>query len=133
MTDDLPYRNPELPASQRIADLLGRMTLEEKVGQMMQFTSSTITSIDRRKLMLGPDRIHEAVTIDESRLYSLLDKYKIGSILNTFGDFAQSREYTAELVSKIQKASMEKIGIPCLYGMDMIHGASYLSDGTLFP
>ena len=36
MTDDLPYRNPELPASQRIADLLGRMTLEEKVGQMMQ-------------------------------------------------------------------------------------------------
>ena len=36
MTDDLPYRNPELPTPQRIADLLGRMTLEEKVGQMMQ-------------------------------------------------------------------------------------------------
>lgn len=117
----------------RVDSVLKKMSLTEKVGQMMQFTSSTITSIDRRKLTLGPDRIHEAVTIDESRLYSLLDKYKIGSILNTFGDFAQSREYTAELVSKIQKASMEKIGIPCLYGMDMIHGASYLSDGTLFP
>lgn len=36
MTADLPYQNPALPASQRIADLLGRMTLEEKVGQMMQ-------------------------------------------------------------------------------------------------
>ena len=36
MTANLPYQNPALPASQRIADLLGRMTLEEKVGQMMQ-------------------------------------------------------------------------------------------------
>ena len=35
-TNDLPYKNPDLPAAERIADLLGRMTLEEKVGQMMQ-------------------------------------------------------------------------------------------------
>lgn len=35
-TTDLPYKNPNLPAEERIADLLGRMTLEEKVGQMMQ-------------------------------------------------------------------------------------------------
>ena len=35
-TTELPYKNPELPAEERIADLLGRMTLEEKVGQMMQ-------------------------------------------------------------------------------------------------
>lgn len=35
-TVNLPYRNPELPTEERIADLLGRMTLEEKVGQMMQ-------------------------------------------------------------------------------------------------
>ncbi len=36
MTNELPYKNPELPTEERIADLLGRMTLEEKVGQMMQ-------------------------------------------------------------------------------------------------
>ena len=35
-TANLPYKNPELPTEERIADLLGRMTLEEKVGQMMQ-------------------------------------------------------------------------------------------------
>lgn len=35
-TTDLPYKNPDLPTQERIADLLGRMTLEEKVGQMMQ-------------------------------------------------------------------------------------------------
>lgn len=36
MTTELPYKNPELPTEERIADLIGRMTLEEKVGQMMQ-------------------------------------------------------------------------------------------------
>ena len=35
-TTDLSYKNPNLPAEERITDLLGRMTLEEKVGQMMQ-------------------------------------------------------------------------------------------------
>ena len=48
-------------------------------------------------------------------------------------DRSHSREVTAAMVRQIQDKSMETIGIPCIYGLDMIHGASYLSDGSLYP
>ena len=104
----------------KVDSVLAKMDLTAKVGQMVQLTSSTVTSADSR-------------TIDPEKLQKVIGELKVGSILNVFWDEAQSREFTAELVSQIQSKSMEAIGIPCIYGLDMIHGATYLTDGTFFP
>ena len=111
-------RDSEIEA--KVEKVLKGMDLTEKVGQMIQLTSSTVT-------------VQGKPEIDPDKLQKVIGEMKVGSILNTFADVAQSRELTAQLVSEIQKKSMEEIGIPCIYGLDMIHGASYLTDGTLFP
>lgn len=111
-------RDAEIEA--KVEKVLKEMDLTEKVGQMVQLTSSTVTALG-------------GVTLDPEKLQKVIGEMKVGSILNTFGDVAQSRELTAQLVGEIQKKSMEEIGIPCIYGLDMIHGASYLNDGTFFP
>lgn len=104
----------------RIDSVMKTMSLTEKVGQMMQLTSSTVT-------------VDGGTELDSVKLQKVIGEMKVGSILNTFGNKSQSHEETARKVAEIQKKSMEEIGIPCVYGLDMIHGASYLSDGTFFP
>ena len=111
-------RDSEIEA--KVEKVLKGMDLTEKVGQMIQLTSSTVT-------------VQGKPEIDPDKLQKVIGEMKVGSILNTFADVAQSRELTAQLVSEIQKKSMEEIGIPCIYGLDMIHGASYLTDATFFP
>ena len=111
-------RDAEIEA--RVEKVLRGMTLEEKAGQMVQLTIMTVE-----------DATHEA--LDPEKLELILGKYKVGSILNVMNDHAHTREQTAEMIRQIQEKSMKLIGIPCIYGLDMIHGASYLSDGTLFP
>ena len=106
----------------RVDSVLKGMTLEEKVGQMMQMTSSTVTKWTE-----------DGIALDPEKLETVIGKYKVGSILNTFGDMATPAAFTAMMVSQIQQKSLEEIGIPCIFGLDMIHGASYLTDGTLFP
>ena len=102
---------PAIPADKaveaKVEKVLKGMTLEEKAGQLVQLNISTLE--------------------DETR------EYKVGSILNVMHDKAHSREETAAMVRQIQEKSMEAIGIPCIYGLDMIHGASYLSEGSLYP
>lgn len=104
----------------KVNEVLSGMTLEEKVGQMVQLTISVLENSSRDGL--------DPVKLDE-----IIGKYKVGSILNVMGDKAHSRAETAEMIKVIQNKSMEEIGIPCIYGLDMIHGATYLSDGTFFP
>ena len=111
-------RDSEIEA--KVEKVLKGMDLTEKVGQMIQLTSSTVT-------------VQGKPEIDPDKLQKVIGEMKVGSILNTFADVAQSKELTAKLVSEIQKKSMEEIGIPCIYGLDMIHGASYLTDATFFP
>ncbi|MBR5397796.1 MAG: glycoside hydrolase family 3 C-terminal domain-containing protein [Bacteroidales bacterium] len=106
----------------RVDSVLKKLTLEQKAGQMMQMTTSTITKWTEQGLVLDPDK-----------LQTVIGKYKVGSILNTFGDVATPAAYTAMMVSQIQQKSLEEIGVPCIFGLDMIHGASYLTDGTFFP
>ena len=95
----------------KVEKVLKGMTLEEKAGQLVQ--------------------THEA--LDPAKLDLIIGRYKVGSILNIMNDESHSREHTAAMVRQIQEKSMEAIGIPCIYGLDMIHGASYLTDGSLFP
>ena len=106
----------------KVDSVLKKLTLEQKAGQMMQMTTSTITKWTEQGLVLDLDK-----------LQTVIGKYKVGSILNTFGDVATPAAYTAMMVSQIQQKSLEEIGVPCIFGLDMIHGASYLTDGTFFP
>ena len=104
----------------KVEKVLRGMTLEEKAGQLVQLSIGTLE-----------DASHEK--IDPERLDLIIGRYKVGSILNVMHDRAHSREQTAAMVRQIQEKSMEAIGIPCIYGLDMIHGASYLTDGSLYP
>ena len=104
----------------KVEKVLKGMTLKEKAGQMVQLT-----------ILVLEDDTHEA--IDPAKLDRIIGEYKVGSILNVMHDAAHSREQTADMVRQIQDKSMEVLGIPCIYGLDMIHGASYLTDGSLYP
>jgi len=104
----------------KVEEVLKGMTLEEKAGQLVQLNISTLE-----------DETREA--IDPAKLDKIIGEYKVGSILNVMHDAAHSREHTDAMVRQIQEKSMEEIGIPCIYGLDMIHGASYLIEGSLYP
>lgn len=115
---------PAIPSDKeieaKVEKTLKGLTLEEKVGQMIQLSIEGF---------LLPD----FSGLDMDKLQTAIGKYKVGSILNVYASSAQDRFFTAEYISKIQELSMKELGIPCIYGLDMIHGASYLSDGTFFP
>jgi len=119
-----PKTAPAIPQDKaveaKVEQVLKGMTLEEKAGQLVQLNISVLE-----------DETHEA--IDPAKLDKIIGQYKVGSILNVMHDLAHSREHTAAMVRQIQEKSMEAIGIPCIYGLDMIHGASYLIEGSLFP
>ncbi len=104
----------------KVEKVLKGMTLEEKAGQLVQLNISVLEDATREK-------------IDPAKLDKIIGEYKVGSILNVMHDKAHSREHTTAMVREIQAKSMEAIGIPCIYGMDMIHGASYLTEGSLYP
>ena len=119
-----PSVTPAIPKDKaveaKVEKVLKGMSLKEKAGQMVQLTILTLE-----------DDTHEA--IDPAKLDRIIGQYKVGSILNVMHDAAHSREQTAAMVRQIQEKSMEVLGIPCIYGLDMIHGASYLTDGSLYP
>jgi beta-glucosidase len=118
-------RQPKAIATDRqveakVESVLKGMTLKEKAGQMVQINISVLEDATRE-------------AIDPAKLDRVIGEYKVGSILNVMHDAAHSREHTAAMVKQIQDKSMEAIGIPCIYGLDMIHGASYLIEGSLYP
>ena len=119
-----PKPSPAIPADKaveaKVESVLKKMTLEEKAGQLVQLNISSLE-----------DATHEA--IDPAKLDKIIGQYKVGSILNVMHDAAHTREQTAAMIRQIQEKSMEVLGIPCIYGMDMIHGASYLVEGSLYP
>lgn len=102
----------------KVARTLRGMTLEEKAGQLMQ---------------INADRIMDAAGNLTPWADTVLGKYKVGSILNTPGGRAVSPETYARVIRDIQEISMRETGIPCIYGLDMIHGATYASGTTFFP
>ena len=104
----------------RVEKTLKGMTLEEKAGQMVQLTISVLEDDTREAL-------------DPAKLDRIFGEYKIGSILNVMNGRAHTREQTARMIRQIQEKSMDAIGIPCIYGLDMVHGANYLTDATFFP
>ena len=114
---------PEPNNTQKIEDLLKRMTLEEKVGQMTQLAIAMVVS--------GRD---QDVKIDPAKLEKAIVKYGVGSILNV-SDQALTVDKWWEIIGEIQNAATKKtrLGIPMIYGIDSIHGANYVRGATLFP
>lgn len=121
VTPAIPF-DPRIEAN--IATWLQRMTLDEKIGQMCEITVDVITDFPRSA---------NGCTLSEAMLDTVIGKYKVGSILNVPLSVAQKKEKWAELIKQIQDKSMKEIGIPCIYGVDQIHGTTYTLDGTLFP
>ena len=116
-----PKIRPAIPQDKemeaKIEKILKDMTLEEKVGQMTQITITALAN--GVELTPAGD--------------SIMRTYKVGSVLNTPGDMAQSPQDYDRLIEELNRISLETTGIPCLYGLDHIHGTSYIAGGVLFP
>ena len=108
-----------------IQDWLKKMTLEQKIGQMCEITIDVVTDFEASQ--------KDGFTLDKAKLDTVIGKYKVGSLLNVPLSIAQTKEKWAEAIKQIQELSMKEIGIPCIYGVDQIHGTTYTLDGTLFP
>ena len=107
------YRQAELPVAERVADLLGRMTLEEKIGQM--------TLIEKNSIEAAED----------------IATYALGGLLSGGGGSPEGNntaEGWAEMVDGFQEVALSThLGIPLIYGVDAVHGHGNLSGATVFP
>src|SRR6185503_5399360 len=114
---------PERDNSQKIEALLKRMTLEEKVGQMTQLALGIIVTGQDQNIQIDPAKLEKAIV-----------KYGVGSILNV-SDQALTPDKWHDTIKQIQEAATKKtrLGIPVIYGIDSIHGATYVQGATLFP
>lgn len=110
----------------QVKELVAKMTLEEKVGQMTQVTIQAVSKVQGTK-----DQMHQ---LDNAKLEEAIKKYHVGSILNVY-DIANTADYWHEVINKIQNIAIKetRLGIPVLYGIDAIHGATYTKGATLFP
>ena len=107
----------------QVEQTLKKLTLEEKVGQMMELVTDLFGANDKNGVFY----------IDEHKTDSILSRYKIGSILNAPNTCAPTAKQWEKYIAQIQKISMKRIGIPCVFGLDQNHGSTYTQDGTLFP
>ena len=109
----LPYQNAVLPVSQRVQDLLSRMTLAEKIGQMTQAERASV------------DTATSKITTDN-----------LGSLLSGGGSVPTPNTPTAwaDMVDRYQQAALAtRLGIPLLYGIDTVHGDGNMYGATVFP
>ena len=113
--------NPKIEA--QVEQTLKKLTLEEKIGQMMELVTDLFGANDKNGVFY----------IDEHKTDSILSRYKIGSILNAPNTCAPTAKQWEKYIEQIQKISMKRIGIPCVFGLDQNHGSTYTQDGTLFP
>ena len=113
--------DPKIEA--QVEQTLKKLTLEEKVGQMMELVTDLFGANDKNGVFY----------IDEHKTDSILSRYKIGSILNAPNTCAPTAKQWEKYIAQIQKISMKRIGIPCVFGLDQNHGSTYTQGGTLFP
>ena len=109
----LPYRNAKLPVQARVRDLLGRMTLAEKVGQM--------TQAERADVAADP---------------GLVGRLALGSVLSGGGSTPAENtpEAWADMIDGFQRSALAtRLGIPIIYGVDAVHGHGNLRGATVFP
>ena len=118
--------NNNFSEDDKINNLINKMSIEEKIGQMTQLTLGFLSSNDNQ---------HDGSVkkIDTLKLIKAVQDYKVGSIFNSAGS-AYSVEKWHGIINYIQSLSKENENkIPILYGIDAIHGATYTKNSTLFP
>ena len=113
----LPYKNASLPVDQRVADLVGRMTTEEKIKQLDMWWGKEVATMGG----------HEASAYSEEKTAAAIGKTGIGSVHDLY-------PLTADITNSIQKYAMEKtrLGIPVLFIEEGLHGYSGFGS-TSFP
>ncbi len=105
-----------------VGKLLARMTLKEKIGQMTQLELGMITDGKDQDVRINPGKLHKAI-----------GEYGVGSILNVITQTLPPEKWH-EIIGAIQsEAKKSRLQIPVLYGIDSIHGPTYVTGGTLFP
>ncbi|XP_057548714.1 uncharacterized protein LOC130827110 isoform X2 [Amaranthus tricolor] len=108
----LKYKNPRLPVNARVKDLLSQMTLDEKIGQMVQIERQ-VASAD------------------------VMKNYFIGSVLSGGGSVPSpkaSAEAWVNMVNEFQNGALStRLGIPMIYGIDAVHGHNNVYNATIFP
>lgn len=110
---------------QQVEKTLEKMSLDQKVGQMVQLTFDALKYTNRQD--------GNGVDINEAYLDSIMKHYMIGSLLNTPNGVASSKKQWQRYLKLIQKLSFKDTGIPCIFGLDQNHGTTYTLGGTLFP
>ena len=112
----------------RIDSIMSDMSIEQKIGQMAQINLTVIAN--------GPDKwsSFEPLQIDKDRIEKAINKYHVGSILNTTNNRARDISTWNKIIDEIQSYALSsKTAIPILYGIDGIHGATYIDGATMFP
>lgn len=121
---------PAIPRDENIEKnvekTLARMTLDEKIGQMLELNLDVMG----KKTMENGKLVWK---LNETMLDTIISKYKVGSFLNVAGPTTPTIEQWQEWIGLIQNLSMKYMGIPTIYGLDQNHGTSYTQNGTLFP
>ena len=120
---NVPVIKSDAKIEAQVEQTLQKLTLEEKVGQMMELVTDLFGANDKNGVFY----------IDEKKTDSILSRYKIGSILNAPNTCAPTAKQWEKYLQQIQKISMKRIGIPCVFGLDQNHGSTYTQGGTLFP
>lgn len=114
--------NKKTEIDTKVSELLSKMTLEEKAGQMTQITV-TIFEDPKRPGYFDPSKLKQGI-----------QDYHIGSILNVPNPGAPTlKRWQETMVAISNEANKTRLKIPVLYGIDAIHGASYTTGATLFP
>lgn len=120
LTPAIPY---DTKLENKVERTLRKLTLEEKVGQMCELTIDVLTDNSRK----------DTAVLNEEAVAKVIDRYKVGSILNVPLGLAQTPEAWSRIIRTLNNRSMEACGVTQIYGVDQIHGASYTWGATLYP
>lgn len=120
---NIPVIKSDAKVEAKVDQTLKKLTLEEKVGQMMEVVIDLFGANDKNGVFY----------IDEQKADSIFTHYKIGSILNAPNTCAPTGQQWEKYLAQIQKLSMKRMGVPCIFGLDQNHGSTYTQGGTLFP
>lgn len=122
-----PITLPVIPADpqleKKVAQKVATMSLDEKIGQMIQL------QID----IIGDHDADGVFHFSQAKADSVIGTYKVGSFLNTPGTTCLTAAEWCQLIPKIQETSLRLTGIPTIYGLDQNHGTTYTRGGILFP
>ena len=110
--------NQDEGIERKVDSIMAQMTLEEKVGQMAQFTVDLLGKGGNAYFS------DEPFEVDPAMLDTVIGKYKVGSILNTANNRARTTEVWEKTIRAIQEKALEETGIPVIYGIDAIHGTT---------